>query len=179
MQQPITRLPFNPPRYRYEDYKTWSDEWELIDGYPYSLMPSPKRKHQRFTSTFIRLIGNMLAGQSCNCEVYSELDWIVNNETVVRPDSMIVCGNFKTDWLTFPPALILEIASASTYLKDKNIKYKLYEMYGVQYYLLADTEKEKVECYELINGMYQLKGDHVFKLSADCEIQIDLEKMWQ
>ncbi len=118
----------------------------------------------------------MLSGKSCDCEVYSELDWIINNETVVRPDAMVVCGNFETDWLTFPPALILEIASASTYLKDKNIKYKLYEMNEVPYYLLADTEKEKVECYQLINGTYQLKRDNVFKLSTDCEIQIDLEK---
>ena len=47
MQQKNTRLPFDPPRYTFDDYKNWSDEWELIDGYPYSLMPSAKRNHQR------------------------------------------------------------------------------------------------------------------------------------
>ena len=111
--------------------------------------------------------------------MYSRLDWIVNNETVVRPDAMIVCGNFDTDWLTFPPALVLEIASASTYLKDKNIKYKLYEMHRVPYYLLADTEQEKIECYQLVHGIYQLKQDSTFTLAADCEIELDFEKMWQ
>ena len=179
MQQSISRLPFDPPRYCYDDYKNWSDEWELIDGYPYSLMPSAKRKHQQFATSFIWVIKSIITGKSCECEVYSELDWIVNNETVVRPDAMIVCGNFNTDWLTFPPALVLEIASASTYLKDRNVKYKLYEMHGVKYYLLADTEQEKVECYQLTDGVYQLKQDNSFALASGREIEISFEKMWQ
>lgn len=178
MQQNTTRLPFDPPRYSYDDYKNWSDEWELIDGYPYSLMPSGKRKHQRFTSRFVRIAGNILAGKGCDCEVFCELDWIVNDETVVRPDCMIVCGAFETDWLTFPPALIVEIGSTSTYLKDRNVKYKLYEVTGVKYYLLADTEKQKVESYELIGGIYQLKKNNTFQLREGCEITIDFEQMW-
>lgn len=179
MQQSFARLPFEPPRYQYDDYKNWSDEWELIDGYPYSLMPSPKRKHQQYNFRFARLIGNILAGKSCDCEAYGEFDWIVNNETVVRPDAMIVCGKFETDWLTFPPALILEIASPSTYLKDKNVKHKLYEMNGVKYYVLADTEKEKVECYQLMDGMYQPKQDSNFLLAEGCEIEIDFTAIWK
>ena len=178
MQQPITRLPFEPPRYQYEDYKNWSDEWELIDGYPYSLMPSPKRKHQQYNFRFARLIGNILARKSCDCEAYGEFDWIVNSETVVRPDAMIVCGKFDTDWLTFPPMLILEIASPSTYLKDKNVKYKLYELNGVKYYILVDTENKKVECYELINNVYQLKRDFTFLLAEGCDVEIDFAVLW-
>jgi Uma2 family endonuclease len=179
MQQPINRLPFDPPRYSYEDYKNWNDEWELIDGYPYFLMPSPKRKHQHFISQFTWVVKNILFGKECECDVYSEFDWIVNNETVVRPDLMIVCGAFDTDWLTFPPTLIVEIASASTYMKDRNIKYKLYEMNKVKYYLLADTEKEKIDCYELIDGIYQLKQNTTFLLDNECEINIDFEQMWR
>lgn len=178
MHKPNSRLPFDPPRYSYEDYKNWSDEWELIDGYPYSLMPSPKRKHQHFTTQFIWVVKSILFGKSCDCEIYSEFDWIVNNETVVRPDLMIVCGKIETDWLTFLPTLIVEITSASTYLKDKNIKYKLYEMNKVKYYLLADTEKEKVDCYELIDNAYQLKKDTTFLLDEGCEITINFEEIW-
>jgi Uma2 family endonuclease len=178
MQQKSTRLPFDPPRYTYDDYKNWSDEWELIDGYPYSLMPSAKRKHQRFATQFIWIVKNILAGKSCDCEVFSEFDWIINEETVVRPDCMIVCGAFETDWLTFPPTLIVEIGSASTYMKDRNLKYKLYEMNAVKYYLLADTEKQRVDSYEWIDGSFQPKQDNTFRLSEECEVKIDFEKMW-
>ena len=34
------------PRYTYDDYKLWKDDWELIDGYPYSMGPSANGKHQ-------------------------------------------------------------------------------------------------------------------------------------
>ena len=111
--------------------------------------------------------------------MYAEPDWIVNNETAVRPDAMIVCGKSDTDRLMFPPVLILEITSASTCLKDKNIQYKLYEMNEVPYYLLADTEQKKIACYQLNDRVYQPKQDSVFRLSADCEIEIDSEKIWQ
>lgn len=178
MEQPNQRLSFEPPRYTYEDYKKWSDEWELIEGYPYSLMPSPKHSHQRFSRNFTVAVQNSLEGKGCKCELYYEFDWIINNETIVRPDGMIVCGEIKTDWLTFAPSLILEIASDSTYLKDKNVKFKVYEFNKVKYYLLIDPVKQKAECYELVDSFYQMKKDNIFYLDNKCEIEIDFTKMW-
>jgi hypothetical protein len=34
------------PRYTYSDYQQWKEDWELISGYPYSLLPSATIKHQ-------------------------------------------------------------------------------------------------------------------------------------
>lgn len=31
--------------YTYEQYKTWDDSWELIDGVPYAMSPAPYPKH--------------------------------------------------------------------------------------------------------------------------------------
>lgn len=31
---------FQVPRYTYNDYKNWKEDWELVDGYPYQLLPS-------------------------------------------------------------------------------------------------------------------------------------------
>ncbi len=178
MQSLHADFSFALPRYSYEDYKTWSDEWELIEGYPYSLMPSAKRKHHDFASNFLWITKNVIFGKGCKCKVYTEFDWIVSDETIVRPNCMIVCGDFNEDYVMTAPALIVEIGSVSTYMRDKNIKYKLYEVNGVKYYLMADTEKEKVIVYELIEGVYQLKYDSTFQLSADCEITIDFDTMW-
>ena len=33
--------------YTYEQYKTWDDSWELIDGVPYAMSPAPYPKHQK------------------------------------------------------------------------------------------------------------------------------------
>lgn len=178
MQSLHTDFSIAPPYYTYEDYKTWSDEWELIEGFPYSLMPSAKFKHQIFNNRFSRMAGNLLSGKSCNCEPVSEIDWIVNDDTVVRPDTMIVCGKVATDFITATPVLVLEIGSPSTFLRDKNIKYKLYETNGVKFYIMADTEKQKVTVYELVNNNYQIKSDRKFQLFENCEIIIDFDGMW-
>lgn len=172
-------ISFDPPRYNYEDYKNWSDEWELIEGYPYSLMPTPKRKHQDFASNFVFISKGIIYSKGCNCKVYNEFDWIVNDETVVRPDCMILCGVFIEDYVMKAPVLIVEIGFPSTYMKDKNIKYKLYEMNGVKYYLMADTEKRKVTVFELIDGNYQIKEDSTFKLANGCEITLNFDLMWE
>jgi Uma2 family endonuclease len=56
------------------------------------------------------------------CVVFTELDWKISKETVVRPDVMIVCGKIETDYLEFPPVLIVEILSPASLVKDRNIK---------------------------------------------------------
>jgi Uma2 family endonuclease len=91
---------------------------------------------------------------------------------------MVVCETITADYITFTPSMILEIGSTSTYLKDKNIKLKLYEANGVKYYLIADTEKQKVEVFELIEGAYTSKKDNFFQFSDRCQIELAFEGLW-
>ncbi|TKK70889.1 Uma2 family endonuclease [Ilyomonas limi] len=84
--------------------------------------------------------------------VFTGLDWKISNETVVRPDVMIVCGKIETDYLEFPPALIVEILSSTSLVKNRNIKFELYRENGVKYYIMADYTKETVEVFELIDN---------------------------
>ena len=95
---------FKPEKYTYQDYLLWKGDWELVNGYPYAMAPSPNRNHQWFAGKFIQKASNELdkTNAGCACEVYSELDWIIDEDSVVRPDCMIVCGNFTDDFFNFP-----------------------------------------------------------------------------
>lgn len=172
---------FKPERYTYQDYLLWKGDWELVNGYPYAKAPSPNRSHQWFSGKFIQKAGNELDAidPSCHCEVYSELDWVIDEDTVVRPDCMIVCGNFTDDFLTFPPVLIVEISSPSTKLRDRNTKYNLYEMQGVKFYVISNTETKTVEIFELAAGKYQQKSDTLFKLAEHCQVDMDISAIWK
>ncbi len=172
---------FKPEKYTYQDYLLWKGDWELVNGYPYAMAPSPIRSHQWFSSIFIQHANNSInkTALKCGCHTYSELDWIIDDLSVVRPDCMIVCGDFTEDFLTFPPTLIVEISSRKTKLRDRNTKYNLYELQGVKYYLLADTEKKSVEVFELLNGKYVQKNDTYFQLTADCTFDFDVFSLWQ
>lgn len=171
---------FEPERYTYNDYKLWEGNWELVNGYPYAMSPSPNRKHQLFGGKFISAVNNILEKQKhkCPCDVFYELDWIVNDNTVVRPDCMVVCGDFKDDFLTFPPQLILEVSSHSTRLRDRNTKFTLYEMYGVKYYLMADCETKKIEIFELIDNKYKQINSSQFAVTASCSFTLDLQSLF-
>lgn len=52
---------------------------------------------------------------------------------------MIVCCNLTDDFLRIAPALIVEISSRKSKLRERNTKYNLYELQKVKYHIIADT----------------------------------------
>lgn len=168
------------PQYTYADYKSWEGDWELIHGIPYAMSPSAKRTHQSIARRLLRLLEDavMQKADDCNCELFYELDWIVNDTTVVRPDIMIVCGEFTDDFLRFPPSLIIEVTSKRTQMADRNVKYKVYEANGVSCYIIADPERQTIDTYILQDGRYTVSQQTSFVMEKNCEIEVDLQKVF-
>jgi Uma2 family endonuclease len=165
-------------RYTYNDYLQWEDKWELINGYPYAMSPSPLPEHQWIGSNFIFLFKQALkqSTHKCNCSLLYECDWIINENTVVKPDILLICGDYnKKENIKTVPALIIEIFSPSTRLKDRNTKFSLYEQYGVKYYLMADPEKKSIEYFKLVDNKYQEQNMvEIFEPEKDCRIALNL-----
>ncbi|HVG41792.1 MAG TPA: Uma2 family endonuclease [Chitinophagaceae bacterium] len=169
------------PQYTYKDYEKWEGDWELIRGIPYAMSPSPYRRHQYIGGQFVTLSNISLRknAKHCSCEVLYESDWIINEHTVVKPDVIIVCDIPPSDFIRIPPVLILEIFSSATRLKDRNIKFKLYEENGVKYYLMADPEKNAIEMFVLKDNRYQEIITSSFELTASCVIELDVQQLWK
>ncbi len=91
---------------------------------------------------------------------------------------MIVCGKFKDDFLRFPPTLILEIASSGTRLKDRNVKFRLYEDNRVKYYLIADPDKKSIDVFILTENCYQQTQTSLFEITDKCSIELALNELW-
>lgn len=168
------------PQYTYKDYEKWEGDWELIRGFPYAMSPAPQRRHQYVGGQFVTLANNALTKQKkdCACEVLYESDWIINDHTVVRPDVMIICNTPPSDFVRTPPILILEIFSQSTRLKDRNLKFKLYEENGVRHYLMADPERNSMELFVLKNNRFEETVGTTFQLTENCVIEVDLKNIW-
>lgn len=172
---------FEPPRYTYNDYRNWKEDWELVNGFPFQSLPSPSYKHSKVQGKLITQSNNSLNynQDNCNCAVFPELDWKINEETVVRPDIMIVCGNPKEDYLEFPPVLVIEILSPSSLKMDRAIKFELYQENGVSFYLMVDPLKEKVEVFEIIDNQYKQVIKNSFQLEKNCNIEFDYDSIWK
>lgn len=113
---------------------------------------------------------------SCNCQVLFEQDWIIDESNVVRPDILIACGDLDPEGhITKTPALIVEIYSQATRLKDRNTKFTLYEFCGVKYYLMADPDTNTVQVFELMDNKYkELFPPFQLNLAEHCWIPFDL-----
>lgn len=172
------------PHYTYDDYLHWEGKWELIDGIPYAMSPSPVPNHQRINSNLSAEFRFQLKGKCKGCSVFDPLDYLVKDETVLQPDMLIVCKEIEKKYLDFPPVLVAEILSPSTALKDRYAKFAIYQSQEIKYYLIVSPDLEEVEVYELNNAdkQYALKGKgHDFSYGfslEECNAHIEFEEIW-
>lgn len=92
---------------------------------------------------------------------------------------MILCNAPESDYVQVPPALVVEIFSPATRLKDRNLKIRLFEANGVRYYLMIDPEKPALEMYQLHNIGYTDYNGDAFQLTDRCSVKLDLNQLWQ
>src|SRR5580692_5911372 len=169
------------PHYTYREWEEWEGQWELIEGIPYAMSPLPVPKHQKIAMA----LGSefTVALKSCRqCAAYQPIDYRIANDTILQPDMLVVCGEIIKKYLDFPPALVLEILSPATALKDRHNKYSIYESQGIPYYLIISPDTEEVEVYKLNGGIYSLdqKGrDFTYQFSlGSCGVTIDFKEIW-
>ena len=170
------------PHYTYNDYVHWEGRWELIHGIPYAMSPLPVPKHQWLAANISSEFRNEM--KRCkHCKVYYPIDYRVSDDTIIQPDMLIVCGEIEKEYLDFAPALVVEILSPATALKDRHSKYSIYETQQVKYYLIISPDLEEVEVYELDGNEYKLqqKGHDFsfgFSFDDDCSANISFKEIW-
>ena len=169
--------------YTYDDYCNWEGEWELIDGIAVSMSPAPVKKHQRLAGEIFILLNNTINQECSECEILYEVDWKVNEETVLRPDIVLACDDEHELYLTKAPKIIVEILSPSTAKKDETVKFDIYEAEGVQYYILVYPNDLKAKVYSLKDGKYLKVGDYTHEVlefdDIKCSMSLDFAKVFQ
>jgi len=107
------------PHYTIDDYQLWEGDWELWSGTAVAMSPSPKKVHQRLSKRLVTMLDEALREANCSdCEVFQEVDWRVNSDTVFRPDLSITCSDTNSDYLGKTPELVIEILSDSNSILD-------------------------------------------------------------
>ncbi len=171
------------PHYTVADYNRWEGDWELLDGVAISMGPSPFMPHSDLLGRiYFEFEVSLRKLKHRQFRALIELDWIVDNSTVVRPDLVIVKEPVDRKHLMASPVLVAEILSESTREKDETWKFDLYRKQGVRYYLLADPDSQIIQVHRLVEDRYQpekMLNRHSFELSPECTIKVDLGRALQ
>jgi len=165
--------------YTYEDYKKWEGDWELVNGVIYAMSPFALPSHQKIA---VRLVSQLEANaKNCpNCHALMESEVKFKDETVVRPDVFIKCG--ELDDITITPQIIFEVISKGSIKRDELLKFNLYKQEGVRYYGLVYPDEKRAKIYKLMGGEYikvfDIKDDMLKIDDLECPVKIDFKEVW-
>ena len=171
------------PHYTLADYRGWEGEWELWNGVPVAMTPSPFGRHQLIAANLVAELRSGLQRSGCEDRfVLFETDWEIAEDTVVRPDVAVLCGEVPERYIDRPPALVAEITSESTRHKDATAKRELYAQQGVGTYLRIDPAGHAVEIDRLTKtGQYtsaETADPLPLSIDDDCQISLELENIF-
>lgn len=129
------------PHYTVAEYQQWEGDWELWQGIPIAMTPSAFGPHQACGANLLVELKRAIDDAGCDATALYEIDWIISEDTVVRPDVLVVCGGPPQRHVEHPPAIVVEITSPATAERDRTAKRELYQEHGVSYYLLVDPHQ--------------------------------------
>ncbi len=167
--------------YTVKDYEKWEGDWELIGGVPYAMSPFALPSHQRINGKIFRQLDELLEDCS-SCTALIETELFLSEETVVRPDSFVICYPLS-ERLTKAPELVFEVVSKGSAKRDEVLKFAIYEEEQIPYYVLVYPDLKKAKIYRLTPQGYKKECDIIdeiyrFDLQS-CGIDFDFSKIWK
>jgi len=168
--------------YTYKDYAQWEGKWELYEGFPVAMSPAPVIEHQRLAYEISRQLGNSI--EECErCMVIGEEDYKLADDTILRPDVVLICDEPHDAYITKAPEIIVEVLSPSTSKNDEGYKFEKYEAEKVKYYVLVYPKELYAKVYKLKDGKYDKQGDfsketYMFEETL-CGASVNFEKVFK
>jgi len=164
------------------NYIQWQGDWELIGGVAYAMAPSPMVTHQS-VATKIASELEIKTSECKKCLTLNEIDYEISNDTIVRPDVLLICKPID-ETVDKAPDVIFEVLSASTARRDETVKFDLYQKEGVSYYVLVHPQKKVAKVYRLSDdGRFVKQGDFTDESfgfeTKSCLFDFDFGKIWR
>ena len=168
--------------YTYKNCLHWEEVWELIGGIPMAMSPSPVIHHQAISANILFELKKSI-GQCDSCLVLSKEDWKISNDTVLKPDVVLICDEPNDKYITKAPEIIAEVISSSTARRDEVFKFDIYEREKVFYYMIVYPDDCKAKLYKLEDGQYSKEGDfsrevYVFE-NTTCQAKINFDEVFR
>ncbi|MCR4405187.1 MAG: Uma2 family endonuclease [Candidatus Acetothermia bacterium] len=149
----------------YEEFLEWCDEdtWaEWVDGEVIVLTPA-SRRHQELADFLIQTVGIFVKVRDLGVMLSAPFQMKTGPDLPGRePDILFVAKEnleqLKQTYLDGPAALVIEIVSPQSRLRDRGEKFAEYELGGVKEYWLIDPDRKEADFYLLDErGRFRLR----------------------
>lgn len=149
--------------FTYEDFKRLPEDthgWEVLEG---ELVhePSPRPFHQIVAGNLFALLQPFALEHRLG-HVIAAVDVVLSETNVLEPDLVFIpkerVGIITEVNVRGAPALVVEVLSPTTTRRDRDVKRKIYERFGVQEYWIVDPQARTVEVMTLNEEGYVSRG---------------------
>ena len=147
------------------------------------MAPSPMKTHQNLAGSIFFNIKSEIEDRCDLCEVLFEFDYKISDDTILRPDVVLVCGETHERYLTKTPEIVVEVISKYSAKRDEEYKFEIYEKEQVKYYILVYPDDLIAKVYKLENRKFYLEGrfdkeSYEFE-NTKCKVKIDFERVFK
>ncbi len=170
----------------YEDYVLLPENGkihEIIDGEHY-MTPAPETYHQTLSRRIQFQLYQQIEERELGFVFNAPTDVQLSEIDIVQPDLLVILASRKSiispKKVIGPPDLVIEILSASTERKDRELKRDLYQKAKVPEYWLMDPEDQQITVYRLKGGSYETAGSFHDEIAytAIQGVRLDLSRVW-
>ncbi|HVE70201.1 MAG TPA: Uma2 family endonuclease [Thermoanaerobaculia bacterium] len=134
----------------YEEFMALPDDgkhYELIEG-ELCLNAAPFPRHQRIARSLFRRLDRYFEEHGGGEVWFAPLDFVLSRENVLEPDLAVILSERASIVgernVEGAPDIAIEVLSAGTRRKDRVVKRRLYEQYGVGEIWLVDPHDRSV-----------------------------------
>lgn len=139
----------------YQDYLLLPEDgkqYEIIEG-NLSMTPATLTRHQTIVGRIHYQLMAYLETHTIGDVFIAPCDVLLSDTDVVQPDLLVVLHSGRAciteNNVQGPPDLVVEILSPSTATRDRELKRKRYEHFGVREYWLVDPADNTLEILNL------------------------------
>ncbi len=178
----MSGMPAVKKPYTWQDYQTLpeGDRWEILDGEPYAMSPTPTLRHQTILMELGAQVLSQFRGQNCR-PIIAPFDVKFDDINCTEPDLMIVCDptQLKSNHVEGAPALAVEIVSDHGIVRDRVHKMRLYARCGVKEYWIITPWPPMIEVFLLDGETYRVAGSYrkedAFRSPSFPKLKLDLK----
>lgn len=184
---------FSGVRVSYQEYLKIVEEsenrYEYIDG-EITLLSSPLYPHQKAIKEIFLQFGQWFRHKDCEpltAPFDVTLFRLGNQEkvNVVQPDILVICDPEKIDEqgkYHGTPALVVEVLSDSTRMRDLVKKLDLYTESGIEEYWIVNTDSAEIYIYRFnsysLHQIISFKNDEIAQSMVFPGLQVDLAQVF-